>query len=575
MAQENSITNGGPPAPAKQPRRWGGRAQPVAPAAALAALTAVCLATAVSSAGCGSKNDSLFGKGGVVGGGDDAGKNTLGGGITVLPDGAIGYTDTDGGLPIVCAAGSGAQCNDQNCGGGATTVITGRVLDPAGKNPLWNVTVFVRDTTIPLPDLSTQSLACGCGNIYPADVLGYATTDAKGVFTINSAPYGTNIDLVVQIGKWRKEYSPFTIERCATNTIPDLTLPKDSSEGNLPNIAISTGGADSLECLPLRMGVSASEYVGGNTGNGHIHIFQGYNGANTAPAAPQSYQGLWDSTADLEKHDVVLLSCEGHETTGGGTGGAGGGGAVMSGAYQQSLQDYADKGGRVFASHYHYAWFTPPPAGAAGGFATANIATWQGSNGVSEAIDDMATFNADIDQTLPGGGAFAEGVAMKAWLGNVNALTNQLLPIQYARMNVVSLKAPPSVEWIHLDSSVTASSVKQQGTNFVDTATQYFSLDTPLNATGENVCGRVVYSDLHVSGGPGAAVGNLPADYSTGGRGGGGGGTMMGGTVPSGCAMHDLSPQEKALEFMLFDLSSCLVPTMGSPPPPPPTVPPK
>ena len=52
--------------------------------------------------------------------------------------------------------------------------------------------------------------------------------------------------------------------------------------------------------------------------------------------------GLWDSTADLMKNDIVLLSCEGGET---------------SGAVPQNLEDYLNAGGRAFASHFHYAWF--------------------------------------------------------------------------------------------------------------------------------------------------------------------------------------------------------------------------
>ena len=54
-----------------------------------------------------------------------------------------------------------------------------------------------------------------------------------------------------------------------------------------------------------------------------------------------------------------------------------------------------------------------------------------------------------------------------------------------------------------------------------------------------NYCGRVVYSYLHVGGAS-------PDD--------------PGKPVPAECADGDLSAQEKALEFMLFDLSSCVVP---------------
>jgi hypothetical protein len=92
-----------------------------------------------------------------------------------------------------------------------------------------------------------------------------------------------------------------------------------------------------------------------------------------------------------------------------------------------------------------------------------------------------------------------------------------------------------------------------------------------------------------VTGGPNTNAPNVPVDYpamggggaggasgAAGGAGGGfgfpvdmppGGGFTLpqGGTVPSGCAMHPLTPQEAALEFMFFDRSSCLVPNWPDP----------
>jgi hypothetical protein len=83
-------------------------------------------------------------------------------------------------------------------------------------------------------------------------------------------------------------------------------------------------------------------------------------------------------------------------------------------------------------------------------------------------------------------------------------------------------------------------------------ATQYFSFNTPTDAgmtpDGPAYCGRVVYSDLHV----GAASNDNPKL-----------------PVPAECSNVNLSPQEKALEFMLFDLSACVIPDDRPPVAPP------
>jgi len=440
------------------------------------------------------------------------------------------------------------------------TTISGIVYDPANKNPLYNISVFVADPEAPLPDLDAIPVGCGCTQLLPAKVKAIGNpTNAEGKFTIPCAPSG-KVTLVVQTGKWRRVYENVSITPNQDNVIPDLRLPANSAEGSLPNIAISTGASDSFECLPLRLGVSASEYVAGSEKGGHIHIYTGAGGAVPAQGAVDSYRSLWQTQEQLNEHDVVVLSCEGQETTGGGNG-------RINAAAQQRLMDYANAGGRVFASHYHYAWFSSGP------FATgaSNLATWKMPSGMGMmgglgTIDDSMSFPAEVNTTLSSGAAFPEGAALAKWLGLVGALTNNQLPVNFARNNVEMLMKPPSTEWIHLapDSPSAANAV------------QYFSADTPVGAASNAVCGRVVYSALHVSGGPNKNAPGVPVDYpiaTDGASGAGGGGgfprpTARDNVVPMGCATHPLTPQEAALEFMFFDLSSCLVPIGMNPAPP-------
>jgi hypothetical protein len=495
--------------------------RPLSPAIAFGAL--------LLAGACGSNpSGSNGGPGGNGGPGSDAG--IVGG------DGSIfSITSDDGGaatLPRCITATN--QCVSSCPGGGATTV-TGTVYDPAGKNPLYGIVVYVPSE--PPAAISTGASCYSCNSLYTGNPIAYTVTDAAGHFTLSGVPDGTKIPLVVQVGKWRMQYTLPSVAACQPNDAAamlntKLTLPNNHMVGDLPSIAIATGGADSLECLLHRIGVDEAEYGPGPTSPGRIHIFYGDGGSNTTPAAPDAWKALWDTQQDLTPYDITLLTCEGHETT------SDGNNAPLTPAMLQSLYSYAQNGGRVFASHYHYNWFNAGPFGAQ------NLATW--STGAQHYDTDP---NALILTTLPGGGPFPRGVAMDQWLSNVGALTNGELHIVQARHNaLVTAANTASLPWIETDTQAMPPS-----------QTEYFSFDTPFGVAPAEQCGRVVYSDLHVgaaSGDYGGYTDNVPANA----------------IVPTGCGNGDLSPQEKALEFMLFDLSGCITPpdegAGGLPPPP-------
>ncbi len=501
------------------------------------------------------------GGGSTLRGADGAdGSDADGGGTPNLTSTAAGGSASgDSGSGLACPAG--LSCN-VTCPGGGTPTVTGKVYDPAGKNPLYNVSVYVPAVPLtPLPKgVPTGNDACSCGALFPSGAITNTTTGVDGSFTLTNVPMGSAVPLVLQIGKWRRQIEMNVT--CGTNAPPDtsLTLPGTVAAGdtldNIPDIAVSTGSKDTLECLMLRMGISASEYVPGTSSAGHIHIFSGGGSGgdgvgspevNAMPDAPASSKGLWDSVDQLMPYDITLLSCEGGETYD---------------ANPQALEAYLNAGGRAFASHFHYAFFSGP-LGSKQSYAAppdwgSALATWT--------TDQDGTPNGDIggviDTTLNGSAQpFSKGEYLSQWLGVVGALGQGGVPAKelsiYApRYNAtVGPANTPSQTWITADPQASLPG-----------ATMYFSFDTPVDAPkGDGgtpaYCGRAVFSDLHVSGDPT----NKDTENKNNGS-----------PPPAGCDDTELSPQEKALEYMLFDLSSCVIPDTstvsldaGLPSPPP------
>ncbi len=501
---------------------------------------------------------------------------------------------------MVCGAASANVCSCGNlclkqvaCDGGAATSISGTVYDPAGLNPLYNVIVSIPNA--PLDPIPTGASCTSCDAQVSGQPIATALTDSSGHFVLNSVPWGTDFPLVMQLGKWRRQVTitaSMVTHQCADNPITDsppdagtlaarlLRLPRNIHDGDnngqytsMPKIAITTGQIDALECLLTRAGIDTAEFTN-PAGTGHINLFSllptsdansGDNGATeyaagAGGAAFPVATTLFDSAATEQTYDIIIVNCAGvasrYVTPGSGY--------YVTEARRQNLKTYVNSGGRVFLEHYFASFLTSTSTLAA---PYGELATWDGTleTAIPSGSPDLATL---VDQS------FAKGQAFAQWLQTVQASTT-LGTLQLSYPNNVYLNSKytaittsaPATRWIYNPVS---------STDNTSSHVHYFDLVTPTDQTAK--CGRIVYTGIHVS----SSSSGTDQDAVR----------ILGGTpvFPTECMVRPLNSQEKALEFMFFDLSGCVTPVIlpkqpatavpaspappPSPPPPPPPPPP-
>jgi hypothetical protein len=408
----------------------------------------------------------------------------------------------DSGLPADACVG--LQCRVADCAkiNMPPTSISGTVYAPNGTLALFGVTVYVPNID---PPKFVDGVKCDrCDTTIPGEPIAHVISDEAGHFKLDNIPSGTDVPLIITVGKWRRRVLIPVVNQCADNPLPaNLTsLPKNRLEGELPKIAVSTGTCDALECLIRKIGVSDNEFTA-SSDTGRIHLYSG-NGANTmannTPLMPST--SLWGDIEQMKKYDMVLFSCECSQNAN-----------TKPQSAMNALKGYADLGGRVFLSHYHNVWIAGET-----GVPTHAPAVWPGI--ATCTTDGYATGNDIIDTVNnPKGTSFAN------WMMNVGATTMLgSIVIQDSRQTCNAIDKTKAERWVYFPSG---------GIEFP----QNFQFTTPNEADKDHRCGKVVMSDMHVASGSTSSPG-------TG--------------FPGGCSVAPMTPQEKALAFMFFDIASCV-----------------
>jgi hypothetical protein len=245
--------------------------------------------------------------------------------------------------PVIAQTCTGLCLQQTSRTGSATTSISGTVYAPNGTDPLPNVLVYVPNGTV---DPFTTGASCvASGQPVSGSPLVSAVTATNGTFTLTNMPVGTNIPLVIQIGKWRRQVVIPTVTACVNTAVPAALshLPTSQAQGDIPKFAIVTGSSDAVECALRKVGILDSEFTD-PSGAGRINLYQGSGkpGAEIDASTPTETT-LEASQAAMDAYDAVMFGCQGAEY-------------AETAAHQTTLIDFANAGGRVFATHFEYVW---------------------------------------------------------------------------------------------------------------------------------------------------------------------------------------------------------------------------
>jgi hypothetical protein len=425
-----------------------------------------------------------------TGGGNSGGNSGGSGGSS----GSAGNGTGGGG-----GGGGHVSCPQNNsCPGGAT--VTGKVYAPNGTDPIAGASVYVPTGNNEFPP-GVSCDVCSTGSFQSCTQV-FSGTD--GSFTLTGVPAGmTEID--IQKGRFRRRLQLNVPCGSLALTAEQSRLPKNSTEGDIPKIAVANGEWDKLECVLRKIGLDASA----------IDIFNHSDTYNEN--GKPDFSTLVQNFDMLKAYNIVFINCSDNtlETY------------LSNATVLGNLKNYVGMGGRLYITDWSYDHIEQVPD-------WSSLVCWQPTGTCGGGAEPMhqAALGKDgieVDATI-------EDMGMKEWLQQLGA-TNPDGTVHITHF---------LIDWVMQKSNVQPM-VKEWVRGSVQSQDGSINSDLPLTFTFDyNTCGRVLYSSYHTLGRDLDTCGGLFGQSNC--------------HFPDYCDSNPLSPQERILEYLIFEISTCVNP---------------
>ncbi|MBL8680992.1 MAG: hypothetical protein JNK05_17555 [Myxococcales bacterium] len=393
--------------------------------------------------------------------------------------------------------------------------VSGTILAPNGEDPIAGAVVYLARTR-PTP----QAAGVGCDRCeLPPDVLAYSVSDAQGRWAfVRGVNESGSFFLVVQKGRFRRVV-PFDVTACAARTVPPETtkLPGSRMEGEIPRILVASGATadqmdrpatgdwtyDDIARVLRRIGITEFDRSdpcrrAGNT-------------TDITQVANCPFGGILANAATLNNYNVVVAGC--------GALGFNHSWQVLDHAPNRvipmNVRDWLRRGGRLYTSDTAYGLLAR---------SVPQVATFAGGTTLTMGRDPA---NVGFGASPPNGRMYTGSVPdvpLRTWLMDRGSLGAG------GSINLTGFISP----WVAIDT------VPMTTRTVVDAEVEWFSsvpnmpmpagrrpLTISADVTEGGGCGRIVFSSYEVD--------NRTASP----------------TAP-------LTPQERVLEYMIFELGGCL-----------------